>query len=503
MKARPQLDELMAERAWVARLAYRMVRDRDDADDVAQETLLAALESPPATDRPTRGWLGRIATNVVRLRYRTDTRRARREEWAELPEPSDDNFSAVHKNQSSALVAAAVDELAEPYRTAVVLRFFAERSVAEIAAEQGVPVGTAGWRISEGLKRLRTRLDHDAGGDARPWLMALCPGAALPHMTTAALAAPQGGLTMSKIVAASLAIVCTATLIIYQPWSSADGAKTREARTATSAEKAVPSKSTANPSSNLEGVRLRRVTEAERRRRFSERQPVAAVPSGSSSTAKSVAIDAKQSLKFALLDQWKPDVYRLVHECLEQARVKTPSLFGSVAIRLTISGEPEIAGLVTSATVHRRRGGFEPPNVEFEECLEQTMMSVEFTGLNQDVTFSFPFDFDPPPGVSRPRPPTAEELGEIISRTAKPERLTDLASEHLEAHPAVAIAACDKAVEIDREGASAYSCTIMACDLGKKVTALSYWAGVGAKFRAKGARKKAEFLCGRKQIVLP
>lgn len=225
MKTIPQLDELVAERAWVARLAYRMVRDRDDAEDVAQETLLAALESPPGADRPARGWLGRVATNVVRLRYRGDTRRARREEWAPRPEPADDNVAALHKDQTSALLAAAVEALDEPYRSAVLLRFLGERSVAEVAAEQGVPVGTAGWRISEGLKRLRTKLDRDAGGDAKPWLLAVCPAAPLPQPPAASAALPQGGMTMSKIAALLLAVIGAATLVIYQSWSAADSSK--------------------------------------------------------------------------------------------------------------------------------------------------------------------------------------------------------------------------------------------------------------------------------------
>src|SRR5688500_11635015 len=108
------LDALVAERAWVARLAYRMVRDRDDADDVAQETLPAALESPPVDDRSTRGWLGRVATNVVRSQHRGATRRARREERAVLPEPTEDGVTTLHRSQWSARLVAAVDELAEP-----------------------------------------------------------------------------------------------------------------------------------------------------------------------------------------------------------------------------------------------------------------------------------------------------------------------------------------------------------------------------------------------------
>jgi RNA polymerase sigma-70 factor (ECF subfamily) len=223
MKPHLEIDVLNGERSWLGKLALRMVRDRDEADDVVQEAYLAALESPPLADRPTRGWLGRVATNVVRARYRAGTRRERREKAALPPEPTSDSFDLVHKEQATAVLARALDELGEPYRSAVKLRFLAERSVAEIAAEQGVPLGTAGWRVSEGLKRLRTRLDRDAGGDARPWLMALCPGVGLSEETTAASPAPAyGGMTMSKIVVLFvLAMVCATVLVTYQRWSSA------------------------------------------------------------------------------------------------------------------------------------------------------------------------------------------------------------------------------------------------------------------------------------------
>ena len=80
MKTCIQMDELLSEREWLKRVAYRMVRDRDEADDVVQETYLAAIDSPPPSGRPTRGWLGRVATNVVRMRYRSKTRRKGREQ---------------------------------------------------------------------------------------------------------------------------------------------------------------------------------------------------------------------------------------------------------------------------------------------------------------------------------------------------------------------------------------------------------------------------------------
>lgn len=55
-------------------------------------------------------------------------------------------------------VRRAVIGLDEPYRETVVLRFFAELSLAEIALETGRPLGTVKTHLFRGLARLRTAM---------------------------------------------------------------------------------------------------------------------------------------------------------------------------------------------------------------------------------------------------------------------------------------------------------------------------------------------------------
>src|SRR5262249_8781407 len=66
---------LLAHRDFVSALARQLVRG-DRADDVAQETWLAALERRPATDRSPKPWLAAVARNVARLLARGDRRPA-------------------------------------------------------------------------------------------------------------------------------------------------------------------------------------------------------------------------------------------------------------------------------------------------------------------------------------------------------------------------------------------------------------------------------------------
>src|SRR5690606_19647778 len=154
-------DRLTEERAWLERLARRLVHDPDEAADVAQEALAIGLATAPRGPAARRGWLGQIARNAVRMRHRSRTRRARREEaWAPA-DAAPDPVAALHVERTRKLVTVALAELAEPYRTAVRLRHIEDRSLAEIAAAQGIPIGTAGWRVSQGLKHLRARLDRE------------------------------------------------------------------------------------------------------------------------------------------------------------------------------------------------------------------------------------------------------------------------------------------------------------------------------------------------------
>ena len=55
---------------------------------------------------------------------------------------------------------SAVASLDEPYREVVALRFFAERSLAEIATATGRPLGTVKTHLHRGLARLRQALEE-------------------------------------------------------------------------------------------------------------------------------------------------------------------------------------------------------------------------------------------------------------------------------------------------------------------------------------------------------
>ncbi|MFT3772036.1 MAG: sigma-70 family RNA polymerase sigma factor [Minicystis sp.] len=168
-------EALLEHAAWLRRLAGSLVHG--DADDLVQETWLAALRSPPADDRPARGWLAEVVKNAARMRARAAGRRTRREtESASLAEDAAPSPEVLlDRLEAQRRLAELVADLAEPFRSTLLLRYFEGLSAAEIARRQGVPAGTVRWRLKEGLDRLRVALDRESGGDRKRWCLLLAP----------------------------------------------------------------------------------------------------------------------------------------------------------------------------------------------------------------------------------------------------------------------------------------------------------------------------------------
>jgi RNA polymerase sigma-70 factor, ECF subfamily len=124
----------------VYNLTYRMLGERSEAEDAAQETFLRAYSHLDRYDaeRPFRTWLLSIASN-----HCIDRLRKRRLTWLSIEEPlpphpalNSDEIEpedAVISNERSAAVQRMLDELSPEYRAAVVLRYWYDLSYTEIA----------------------------------------------------------------------------------------------------------------------------------------------------------------------------------------------------------------------------------------------------------------------------------------------------------------------------------------------------------------------------------
>lgn len=150
----------LVHRHWssVHRTAYLIVGDSSAAEDVAQESMLAALAALDRFDETRRigPWLNRIAVNNALKWIRSATRR--REVSAELVdlEGSADGTSA-HRQISDELLTA-LRALEPDQRAVVVLRYLLDCTPGEIAEVLDVPRGTVNSRLRRALDRLGAEL---------------------------------------------------------------------------------------------------------------------------------------------------------------------------------------------------------------------------------------------------------------------------------------------------------------------------------------------------------
>lgn len=142
------------------RFALRLLDDEGSAADVVQEVFLRAWRSADRYDPEVaslRVWLFAIARNVV-----VDQLRRRRVRPVAVSAVVDDQPQAAFDDVSitGCLVEEALRRLRPEHRSALVETYLRQRPYAEVAAEQGVPIGTLRSRVFYGLKALRVAMDE-------------------------------------------------------------------------------------------------------------------------------------------------------------------------------------------------------------------------------------------------------------------------------------------------------------------------------------------------------
>ena len=210
------MQALLAQAGWLRRFARALLGSAEDAEDLAQDTLVAAWQHPAGGGR---AWLAAVARNLAVDRFRSDARRERREEaardWGDGRVATSEEL--IGNAQIHRKVAEAVVNLAEPFRQTLVLRFYQGLTSAQIARKLREPEGTIRWRVKEGLDRVRRELDVCHGNDRSAWVAALAP--LLPRPNTAAPCARplRAARTLPAplvLAAAALAVLSVAILAI-------------------------------------------------------------------------------------------------------------------------------------------------------------------------------------------------------------------------------------------------------------------------------------------------
>lgn len=213
-------DLLLRELGWVRDLARSLLRRDDLADDVVQETWLAASRQAPPTVRRVRPWLATIVHNQVRRLARGARRRAAREDTvarAAADATTDDDV--VARGELYRELTDAVMRLDAPYREAVLLRHLDGLAGPEVAARLGVTAEAARQRIARGLAQLRERLERQHLGGFAAWASAWTRhlGDLAPTALTAAAGAPAIGL-FSMLMNAKWLVAAIGGLLALGSW---------------------------------------------------------------------------------------------------------------------------------------------------------------------------------------------------------------------------------------------------------------------------------------------
>jgi RNA polymerase sigma-70 factor (ECF subfamily) len=153
----------------VYRFALSLTRDESDADDVVQETFLRAYRSWHTFIQGTdcRRWLFTICRNVFLRSRERERPTVDLEDGEQDAVAAGSVYAAARERGYDDLYASldlapalrqALDELAEPFRSAVVLVDVEDMTYESAAQVMGVPIGTVRSRLFRGRRLLQEKL---------------------------------------------------------------------------------------------------------------------------------------------------------------------------------------------------------------------------------------------------------------------------------------------------------------------------------------------------------
>jgi RNA polymerase sigma factor (sigma-70 family) len=188
--------------------ALRMVRDAHLAEDVTQSVFVALSQSAgQLTERSVlSGWLHRTTQNLAANAVRSDVRRRAREQEAAAMNDLLSTDPGAAWEEITPHLDAALGELSEPDRDALLLRYFERKSAREMAQTLGTSEEAAQKRVSRAADHLRELLAKRGVTAGAGGLVAL--------LSANAVQAAPVGLTLSITSSAALAGTAAATLTI-------------------------------------------------------------------------------------------------------------------------------------------------------------------------------------------------------------------------------------------------------------------------------------------------
>jgi RNA polymerase sigma factor (sigma-70 family) len=137
--------------------------NRPLAEDTAQDVFIRAIHSIQQYQypRPFKAWLYTIAANLARNAYQ----RGEERRTVQVEDTAFDNLAAVDdplmQAENSQYIADLLATLPEHQRETILLRYYEDLSLAEIAVALNIPVGTVKSRLSLGLRQLKSLMERE------------------------------------------------------------------------------------------------------------------------------------------------------------------------------------------------------------------------------------------------------------------------------------------------------------------------------------------------------
>ncbi|MFN0053592.1 MAG: RNA polymerase sigma factor [Planctomycetales bacterium] len=162
---------------------WRIVRNREDAEEVVQDAFTSAIEHLANFREESQfyTWLMRIALNHALKRLQknkrfishVDTTADASDSYADLPHPQfiapwrENPAVLAERHELQELLAESLSQLDEKYRAVFVLRDIEERSTAEVAELLGISEANVKVRLLRARLQLRERITRALGDESR------------------------------------------------------------------------------------------------------------------------------------------------------------------------------------------------------------------------------------------------------------------------------------------------------------------------------------------------
>lgn len=163
-----EFDARLVESSGLAfRVAFSVLRQREDAEDVAQDAFARAHRRCRQLRDPDRfrSWLVRMVWRMALDRRRSGQRRAAREAAHESVRASTADAGADERSQ---ILWEAIDALPEKLRRVIVLASIEGHDVAAVARLLGIPQGTVKSRLFLARQQLKERLQWMNAATGKP-----------------------------------------------------------------------------------------------------------------------------------------------------------------------------------------------------------------------------------------------------------------------------------------------------------------------------------------------